>query len=92
MKLLQDKVLVKLNSRNPQTNVNGIIVNEDEKDENGYYMGEVLIVGEGKYQHGVLTKPTVKIGDKILYSFKQDIIYNGKKYHLISNDNILAIL
>ena len=90
MKLLGNKILVKILAKNLQTTANGIIVSEEDKDENGYYKGEIVLIGEEKDKDGLVLKSQFKIGENIIYSHKQDFIYNKEKHHLISTDSILA--
>lgn len=63
---------------------------EREKPE----QGKVLAVGEGFYDDGELIPLKVKIGDTVLFSkYGYDEVKIGdKKYFIIKNENILAII
>lgn len=84
MKLLGKKILVKATQKNPQTTANGIIVNEEAKNENGYYEGEVIFTGDDK-------EMIIKVGEIIQYSFKQDFVFKGEKHHLTNVENVLCV-
>jgi len=71
----------------------GILVPENinkEKPE----QGTVVAVGEGNYENGKLVPLKVKVGDKVIFSKYgyDEIKMNDKKYFIIKEDNILAII
>jgi len=41
----------------------GVVTGANIEDTHQYF--EVLAVGEGRYEYGVLIKPTVEVGDKV---------------------------
>lgn len=76
-----------------------------EKTDSGIYIpetsgnekpeqGEVLAVGDGSYDDGDLIPVRVKVGDKIIFSKYgyDEIKHNGKKYFIIKEENILAVI
>ncbi len=92
---LGDRVLVRPfeESELEKKTVSGIIIPETidkEKPE----QGEVLAVGEGKFQDGQLITPSVKKGDKVIFSkFGYDeVTVEGEEFYLIKSDNILAVI
>ena len=84
MKFLSDKVLIK--NIESITYSKGILLPDEDKDENGYYKGEVILTGPGKYQNGVFVKIAVKVGDVVYYSWRQPYLYNEEQCYLTSED------
>ena len=92
---LADRVLVRPLSEDElgSKTASGIIIPETvdkEKPE----QGEVIAVGEGKYDDGKLVKPSVSIGDRVLFSKYgyDEVKHGGEEYFIIKEENILAIL
>lgn len=56
--------------------------------------GKVVAVGEGRWDDGVLIKPSVKVGDRVVFSRYgyDEIKYAGEEYYILKEENILAIL
>ena len=71
----------------------GIII-PDTVSKDKPEQGEVVAVGEGKWDDGKLIKPTVKVGDRVVFSkYGYDEIKIGdKEYYILREDNILAII
>lgn len=92
---LADRVLVRPLSEDElgTKTASGIIIPETidkEKPE----QGEVIAVGEGKYDDGKLVKPSVSVGDRVLFSKYgyDEVKHEGDEYFIIKEENILAIL
>lgn len=92
---LHDRVLVRPLSPEElgSKTASGIIIPETvdkEKPE----QGEVIAVGEGRYEDGKLVKPAVKIGDRVVFSkFGYDEVkVDGEEYYILKEENILAII
>lgn len=71
----------------------GIIIPETvdrEKPEQGV----IVAVGEGKYDDGVLVKPAVKVGDRVVFSKYgyDEVKIGGEEYFILKEENILAVL
>jgi chaperonin GroES len=90
---LHDNVVVKPLEEDKKTK-SGIVLPENvdkEKPE----QGEVLAVGTGKrLENGSLAPMGVSIGDKVMFKkySPDEIKIDGKKYLLLSESDILAIL
>lgn len=71
----------------------GIILPETVKKDKPE-QGEVVAVGEGRYENGELVKPRVEKGDKVIFSkFGYDeVAVESEEYYLLKEDNILAII
>ena len=71
----------------------GIILPSSDSKEKSE-QGVVLALGPGEYKEGRLVHPTVKVGDKVVFSKYgyEDITVNGEELYLIKDENILAVL
>lgn len=75
------------------TSAAGIII-PDTAEKDKPQKGKVLAVGPGKMDHGKLVKPSVKVGDTVLFTqygpseFKID----GKEVLIGSESDVLAVL
>lgn len=90
IKPLSDKILVKpLKEKETKS---GIVLPESAKEKP--QEGEVLAVGEGKWQEGKRVPLSVKAGDKVL--FKQyggeEIKVEGEELKILEEEDILAII
>lgn len=90
-----DRVLVRPfeESELESKTASGIIIPETvEKDKPE--QGEVIAVGEGKYDDGVLVPMRVKEGDKVIFSkFGYDEVkIEGEEFYILREDNILAVI
>lgn len=92
---LADRVLLRPFSgdENGKKNSFGIIIPETvdkEKPERG----EVLAVGEGRYEDGRLIPMRIKVGDKVLFSkYGYDEVKVGdEELYILKEENILAII
>ena len=91
VKPLADRVIVKALEAEQKT-AGGIIIpdNAKEKPSNG----EVVAVGEGKYENGVKVPMSVKVGDKVLYGKYSgtEVKVEGLDYLIMRESDILAVL
>lgn len=88
---LGDRVLVEELKEQKKT-ASGIILPDDYTEDKGMKEGMVVSVGDGRLVDGKLVKPLVKKGDKILFQWGDEIKIEGKKYHLVSEASITAII
>lgn len=60
----------------------------------GYKQGEVVAVGIGHYENGVLVPSEVKVGDKILFVEHGGVeVGNGdSKYNVILESNVIVVI
>ena len=56
--------------------------------------GEVVAIGEGKYDGGNLIPLRVKVGDRVMFSKYgyDELKVDGKEYYIVKEENILAII
>ncbi len=56
--------------------------------------GKVLAVGPGKYQDGKLVRPSIHVGEVVLFSKYgyDEVTQNGEELYLLREDQILAVI
>ncbi|MCB1326969.1 MAG: co-chaperone GroES [Spirochaetales bacterium] len=91
IKPLADRVLVSPIEEN-QEKVGSIIIPDTAKEKP--QEGKVEAVGPGKKENGHMIEPTVKVGDRVLYSKYSgtEVKQNGQEYLIVRESDILAIL
>ncbi len=91
---LADRVLIKELSQKDAERVSasGIIIPVTVSEDKGAKKGEVVAVGPGKYDDGVLVPMTVKVGDTVLFQWGDMIKVDGEEYHMVNESNVLAII
>lgn len=88
---LGDRVLIKEAKKETETKT-GIIIPETVDKEHGAHRGEVVAVGPGKYDDGVLVPMQVKVGNEVLFQWGDEIKIDGEEYFMVSEANILAVV
>src|SRR5262245_3610299 len=93
IKPLQDRILIRedIDSKEKKT-ATGIIIPVTVKEDAGARQGEVVAVGPGRTEDGKLIAPSVRVGDKVLFSWGDKIKIGDEEYHLIRESEILAII
>ena len=92
LKPLADRVVVQPAAAEEKTK-SGIIIPDTAKEKP--QRGEVVAVGDGKMSDaGTLMKPTVKVGDTVLYGKYSgtEITMDGTDYLIMKESDILAIV
>lgn len=89
IKPLGDNVLIKPAEALEKT-ASGILLPDSAKEK--AKQGEVIAVGSGKYIDGNLKPLEVKPGQKVLYSWGDEIKIEGEEYVIVSESNIQAVL
>ncbi len=89
---LQDKVVLREITEKDTKTVSGIIIPNSANSDKDTKKGEVVAVGPGRQVDGKLQKAEVAVGDKVLYTWGDEMIVNGNKYIIVGSDNILAVL
>ena len=91
VKPLHDRVVVKA-AELEEMSKGGIILPDTAKEKP--QQGEVIAVGPGKTENGVLVEPQVKKGDKVLYGKYSgtEVNVDGQEYLIVRESDILAIL
>ena len=91
---LRDRVVVKPDTiEGEEKTKSGIIIPESASKEKPYE-GEVVAVGEGRMDDGVLIKPDVKVGDKVIFSKYgyDEVEVDGIEYYILKGESILAVI
>lgn len=89
---LGDKIVIKVIEDTEQTS-GGIFIPDSAKEKP--QEGEVVAVGAGKYlDNGNVIKPTVKAGDKVLFSkyAGTEVKIDGEDLLIMREDDILGII
>src|SRR3989344_8803679 len=89
---LADRVLVRELKKEGERSVSGIIIPETVGEDRGSRKGEVIAIGPGKYDDGVLVPMNVKVGDKVLFQWGDKLTIDGEEYEMVSESAILAII
>ena len=91
---LADRVLVKPESEEKESKTKSGIIIPETVDKEKPQQGEVVAVGPGKYDDGDLIKPTVKVGDTVIFSKYgyDEIKIDDEEYYILKEDSILAVL
>ena len=92
---LRDRVLVRpLSDEELEGKTASGIIIPETVDKEKPEQGEVIAVGEGGYDDGVLVPPPVSVGDRVVFSrFGYDEVkHEDVEYFIIKSENILAII
>ena len=92
VKPLGDRVLVKELKNAGERSVSGIIIPETVGEDRGAKKGEVVAVGPGKFDDGILVPMSVKVGDKVLFQWGDKLTVDGEEYEMVAESSILAII
>jgi len=91
IKPLGDRVVVKPLEQESKTK-SGIIIPDTAKEKS--HQGEVIAIGQGRYQDGKIMPLTVKLGDKVLYKEYggDDFKLDGKDMVILKEEDILGVI
>jgi chaperonin GroES len=89
---LHDKVLLKELKEESSKTKSGIYLPESAGKSDDMKRGEVVAVGPGHYDDGVLIPMGVSVGDVVLYAWGEKVTIDGVEYTLIGEGNISAII
>lgn len=91
LKPLRDRVVLKVEEEAEKT-VGGFVLAGASQEKS--QLAQVVAVGEGKYSHGTLLAPTVKVGDRVVFDkFAGQEVKDGEEVYLIVREKeILAIV
>ena len=92
VKPLGDRVLVRELKNTGEKSFSGIIIPETVSEDRGSKKGEVVAVGAGKFDDGVLVPMSVKVGDKVLFQWGDKLTVDGVEYEMVAESGILAII
>jgi len=93
IKPLADRVLIKEeDEKKGGETKSGIFIPETVGKDNSTHRGEVLAVGEGKYDDGKLIPVSVSVGDTVLFQWGDKLTIDDEEYWVVGESNILAII
>ena len=91
LKPVNDKIVVKTNSKEEEVTEGGIIL-PDTVDQGKLLDGEVVAVGKGMYSaNGTLIPVVVNVGETILYN-KHAQVHEYNDYVIMSVNEVLSIV
>ncbi len=89
---LQDRILVKRIEAEEKT-ASGIIIPDNAKEKP--MEGQIVAVGNGKVLNdGKVSKPDVKVGDKVLFSkyAGSEVKLDGVEHLILREDDLLGVI
>jgi len=89
---LADRVLIKEIKKEDKTTASGIIIPENVKDDRNTKRGVVVAIGKGKMEDGKIVPMNVEIGDKVLFSWGEELSIDGEEYFVVKDSEIIAII
>jgi chaperonin GroES len=91
---LADRVLVRPDKDDKEQKTDSGIIIPETVGKDKPQQGEIIAVGEGKYDDGELIKPTVKVGDTVIFSKYgyDEIKVDDEEYYILKEDSILAVI
>ncbi len=88
-----DKVIVKEDKPENSGKTNsGIYIPETVKEDRGSKRGLVVAVGDGKVDDGKVIPMKVKVGDRIIFGWGDQVSFEGEDYFVIRESEISAII
>ena len=93
IKPLQDRVLIKEDTEHKEKKTSsGIIIPVTVSEDKGSKRGEIVAVGPGRTEDGKLIKPSVSVGDVVLFQWGDKIKIGDDEYFLVRESEILAVV
>jgi len=91
---LGDRVVVRPSEKEGEKKLASGIIIPETVDKEKPAKGEVIAVGQGKYEDGKRVPIQVKVGDVVLFSKYgyDEVKIEGQDYYIISESNILGII
>lgn len=90
---LGDRILIKEDAKSKEKKTaSGIIIPITVNEDKGSKRGEVVAVGQGRYEDGKLIPVSVKVGDEVLFQWGDKILADGEEYYIAKETELLAII
>ncbi len=93
VKPLGDRVLIKedINSKEKKTS-SGIIIPVTVGEDKAGKKGEIIAIGNGRYEDGKLIPLSVKVGDNVLFQWGEQIQIDNEEYYIVRESELLAVI
>ena len=93
IKPLADRILIKEDVEHKEKKTSsGIIIPVTVNEDKGSKRGEVVAVGAGKIEDGNLVKPSIAVGDKVLFQWGDKIKIGDDEYFIVRESEVLAVI
>ena len=90
---LQDRVLIKEDTESrEQKTASGIIIPITAQEDKSSKRGEIIAVGNGKVEEGLIVPMSVKVGDRVLFQWGDKIKVDDEEYYVVRESEILAVI
>lgn len=90
---LGDKILVsEIKSDDSKKTDSGIYIPNSAKEDKGAKKGKVIAIGKGRFEDGKQIPVQVSVGDTILFTWGDQIVYEGEEYFLVRESEVSAII
>ena len=88
---LADRVVVRPLDEHDRT-LGGLYIPETAREKP--QQGEIVAVGNGKFEHGALVPMNVKVGDRVLYGRHHgtEVTLDGHPYLILRESDVLAVV
>lgn len=93
VKPLADRILIKeLEAKKGGETKSGIYIPESADKDHGTHKGEVIAVGEGRYDDGEIVPVKVSVGDTVIYQWGDKVTIDDEEFWLVGESSILAVI
>jgi chaperonin GroES len=90
---LSDRVLIRENTKHKENKTaSGIIIPVTVSEDKGSKSGEVIAVGVGRYEDGVMIPLSVKVGDEVLFQWGDKVKVVDEEFYIVKESELLAII
>ncbi len=91
---LGDRIVVKPGGRGVEKKLPSGIIIPPSADKERPMSGEVVAVGPGKYEDGMLVPMQLAKGDEVLFAKYgyEEVKVEGVEYYILSESSVLAVL
>lgn len=90
---LQDRALIReiVDDKEKKTS-SGIIIPVTVNEDKSGKRGEVVAIGPGRNEDGVIVPVSLKVGDKVIFQWGDKVSVDGEEYYLVREGEILAVI
>lgn len=93
VKPLSDRVLIReITNNKEKKTASGIIIPVTVTEDKGSKRGEIVSIGEGRFDSGDVIEMTVKVGDIVLFQWGDKLVIDDEDYYIVRESEILAVV